>query len=82
MRPQALHADQHHQGRSGHRKRHQRAIWDVLRNTDRVVKEALLGDMNTEQLGYLIEHNDQSYPRLETGQHRAGNEVGDEAEAQ
>ena len=49
---------------------------------EQVAEKALLGEMDAEQLGHLVEDDDQADSRLESGQHRAGDEVGDKAEAQ
>ena len=47
-----------------------------------VGEEALLGDVDAQQLGHLVEHDHEADAGLEAGQHRRGNEVGDEAQAQ
>ena len=64
-----------------HAERQQRGLGDVLGDAQQVGKEALLGDVGAEQLGYLVEHDHQADAGLEAGEHRRGNEVGDEAEA-
>jgi hypothetical protein len=46
------------------------------------MEEALLGDVDAQQLGHLVEHDDEADAGLETGQHRRGDEIGDEAQAQ
>jgi len=82
MWPQALHADQQYQRRSGDEQRHQRGVGKMLDEAEQVMEKALLGDVDPEQLGHLVEDDDEAYPCLEAGQHRAGNEVGDETETQ
>ena len=67
---------------SGHRQRQQRGLGQVLHDADEVGEEALLGDVDAEQLGHLVEHDHQADAGLEAGQHRRGDEIGDEAEAQ
>ena len=54
----------------------------MLDEAEQVMEKALLGDVDPEQLGHLVEDDDEAYPCLEAGQHRAGNEVGDETETQ
>jgi hypothetical protein len=38
--------------------------------------------VDAQQLGHLVEHDDQPDAGLEAGEHRRGDEVGDEAQAQ
>jgi len=38
--------------------------------------------MNAQQFRDLIQHDDKPDPRLESGQHRIGDEVGDKTQAQ
>ncbi len=47
-----------------------------------VAEEALLVDVDAEQLGHLVDDDDEAHPRLESGQHRFRNEIGQEAHAQ
>ena len=77
MRPQTLHADQHEQRRRGHRERQQRGLGNVLRDAEEVGEEALLGDVDSQKLRHLVQHDHEADPRLEACQHRRGNEVGD-----
>ena len=51
-------------------------------DAEQVGEEALLGDVDAEQLGHLVEHDHEADAGLEAGQHRRGDEVGDEAETQ
>ena len=66
----------------GHRQRQQRGVRHVLRDAHQVGEEPLLGDVDAQQLGHLVEHDDQADPGLEAGEHRRGNEIGDEPQAQ
>ena len=49
----------------------------MLGDTQYVVEEALLGDVDTKQLRDLVKHDDQANTRLETSEHGGRNEVGD-----
>ena len=82
MRPQPLHADQHRERRHRHGQRDQRGFGNVLRDAQDVGKEALLGDVDAQELGHLVEHDHEADPGLEAGQDRRGNEVGDEPQPQ
>ena len=53
----------------------------MLHDAEEVVEEALLGDVDAQELRHLVQHDHESDPRLEAGQHRRGNEVGDESQA-
>ena len=53
-----------------------------MHDAEQVGKEPLLGDVDAEEFGHLVEHDHQADPCLEAGQHRRGNEVGDEPQAQ
>ena len=50
-----------------------------LREVD---EEPVLGEVDSQQLRHLIQHDHEADARLEAGQHRRGNEVGDESQAQ
>ena len=52
----------------------------MLRDAEQVGEEAVLGDVRAEQLGDLVEHDDEADAGLESGQDRCRDEVGDEAE--
>ena len=47
-----------------------------------VVEEPALVEVDAQQLRDLVDHDDEPDPRLESDQHRLGDEVGDEAEPQ
>jgi hypothetical protein len=72
---QCEHYQRQHQSGDG-RLRH------VLEDGKEVAKEPGLLDMDAEQLRDLIDHDHQPDPRLETSQHRLGDEVGDKAQPQ
>ena len=48
---------------------------------EEIGEESLLGDMDAQELRHLVQHDHESDPRFEAGQHRRGNEVGDESQA-
>ena len=83
MRPQALHADQH--GEASPRPRasvSSEVSGRCCATLSEVGEEALLGDVDAEELRHLVEHDHEADAGLEAGQHRRGDEVGDEAQAQ
>jgi hypothetical protein len=82
MRPQSLHADQYRERRESHRQRQQGSVGNVMRDIEKVDEEPLLGDVDSEELRHLIQHDHEADPRLETCEHRRGNEVGDKPETQ
>ena len=47
-----------------------------------IVGEGAFGEMHAHQLGDLVEHDDEPYPRLEADEHRLRNEVGDKTQPQ
>ena len=81
-RKEALNRNQnpHHDG--AHRHGCQRGMWNALGDGQKVVNERALVKMKAQQLGDLIEHDDEPDPGFEADQHRFGDEVGYEAEAQ
>jgi hypothetical protein len=54
----------------------------VLRDAQDITEESRLLDVNAEQLRQLVQHDHEPDAGLEAGQHRRGDEVRDEAEAQ
>jgi hypothetical protein len=52
----------------------------MLDNAQQVLEEAVLGDVDAEELGHLVEHDHETDAGLESGEHRGGNEVGNESE--
>jgi hypothetical protein len=49
----------------------------VLRDAKEVAEEALLRDVDSQELRQLIQHDHETDPRFEACQDRRGNEVGD-----
>jgi hypothetical protein len=47
-----------------------------------IAKEAVLLDVQAEELRQLVEHDHEPDPRLESGEHRRRNEVGNESQPQ
>jgi hypothetical protein len=82
MRPQFFHAEQHDQRRGRNGQGERGGVGQVLYQAQHVVEEALLGNVQAEEFRHLVEHDHQADARLETGQHRRGDEVGDETQAQ
>jgi hypothetical protein len=80
MRFQPFKGEQCNECRGADTQRDERSVRNVLRHAHDVTEKALLGDVDAEQLGKLIEHNDHSDPRLETGQHGCRNEIGQKSE--
>ena len=81
-RPQPFHRDQHREGREGDHQRDRRGFGHVVDDADGIEEEAVLGDVDAQQLGHLVEHDHQPDAGLESGKHRRRYEVGDEAESQ
>ena len=48
-----------------------------MRDAQEVAEEALLRDVDSQELRHLVEHDHEADPRFEARQHRRGNEVGD-----
>jgi hypothetical protein len=65
MRPQALHAEQHRECRHRHRECHHRRLGKMVQDAQHILKETLLGDVEAEQLGELVEHDHQADSGLE-----------------
>ena len=82
MWPQPFHADQDRERRRRHGQRHERSLGHVLREAQDIAEESVLVDVQSEELRQLIEDDHEPDARLEPGEHRRGNEVGDETEAQ
>ena len=53
-----------------------------MNDRKQIVDKGALGEMDAQQLGNLVQHNDDRDPRFEADQHRFRNEVGDEAQPQ
>ena len=53
----------------------------MLRNAEKVVEEALLRDVDSQELRHLVQHDHETDPRFEACQDRRGNEVGDKSQA-
>lgn len=82
MRPQAFHSDQDHKRRECNAKGEQRRIGEVMDQADQIAQKAFLGDVKPEQLGHLVENDNQANAGLEPGQNRCRDEVGDKAQSQ
>ena len=54
----------------------------MLREAQDIGKEAVLGDVDANELGSLVQHDHQADSRLEAGQHRCGDEVRHEPQLQ
>ena len=52
----------------------------MLEDAEQVMEKTLFRDVDPEQLGHLVKDDDEADSRLEPGQDRAGNEVGDKSE--
>jgi len=76
---QADHQQPH--GQRQHQRGHGKLRQMVADGTD-VAEKPGLGDVNPQQLGDLVEDDDQADPRLEASEHRFGDQVGHGAEAQ
>ena len=48
----------------------------------KVVEEVALLNVDAQELGQLVEHDDDSDPRLESDEHRIGDEVRDESQTE
>ena len=73
--------DQHQQQHRQHQ-RCDRGVRQLLDDREEVTKKAALVDVDAKQLRDLVDHDHQADARLEAGEHRLGDEVGDEAEPQ
>ena len=82
LRQEALGEDDDGQGSQGDGERGPREFRDVRDDRGDVAEEALLVDVDAEQLGQLVDDDDEADPRLESGQHRFRNEIGQESEPQ
>ena len=49
-----------------------------MRDAEEVVEEALLRDMDPQELRHLVQHDHEADPRFEARQHWRGNKVGHE----
>ena len=65
--------------RDGHQERRDRRRRKLLDDRQHVAEESGLDDVNAKQFRNLIHHDDQTDGGFEPGQHRLGDEVGDEA---
>ena len=52
----------------------------MLHDAEEVEEEALLRDVDAQELRHLVQHDHEADARFEAGQHRRGNEVGDESQ--
>ena len=53
-----------------------------LQSRHQIVNEVAFGDMHAEQLGNLVEHDDECDSRLKANQDWLRNEISDEAQSQ
>jgi hypothetical protein len=57
----------------------ERRVRNSLQSRHQIVSEVAFGDMHAEQLGDLVQHNDECDPCLKANQDRFRNEISDEA---
>ena len=79
-RREVLQREDQREHRDGHQERRDGRGRKLLDDGQHVAEESGLRDVNAEQLRNLIHHDDQADAGFEPGQHRLGDEVGDEAE--
>ena len=81
--PKTLHADQHRERCHRHREGRASEVWGRCRSRLRTFRgrSPVFVMWKPKSLG-TVEHDHQPDPSLEAGEHRRGNEVGDEAQAQ
>ena len=51
----------------------------MTRDTEKIAEEALLLDMNSQELRHLVQHDHEANPRFEACQQRYRNKVGGES---
>ena len=70
------------QQRDGQEQRRYRRLRQLLRQRDQVAEEAGLREVDAQQLRELVDDDHEADARLEAGEHRVGDEGGDESQAE
>ena len=82
MRPQSLHSDQNDERRRGNGERRPGRFGDMVNDAQEIGEEAVLVDMDSEQLRHLVQHDHEPYARLEPDQDGFADETDESTQAQ
>ena len=77
-RQKVLHPEEHRQHDDCQNQRREARLGNMLQDGKDVVEETALLNVYAQQLGYLVDQDDQADARLEPGQDRVGDEIGQE----
>jgi hypothetical protein len=81
-RQESLQAEDQHEQQHGERECHNGEGRELASDRGEVIEESGLLDVNAEQLRDLVHHDHQPDAGFESGEHRLGDEIGDETESQ